>query len=137
MTVVSKGADLYASTIDVSEEIKEQQRDKTKIETQGEPECIQHQENTIFPFLISGNKHGAFFKGEIVHSFKEKGCHKNHGGNNRDKVTGRSVGHEEKKEGVGKKKEEKPDLSEVGSIFKNPVTDGFFFDRRGITCTLS
>jgi molecular chaperone DnaK len=32
MTVVSKGAALYASTIDVSEEIKEQQRDKTKIQ---------------------------------------------------------------------------------------------------------
>ncbi|MCW3805676.1 Hsp70 family protein [Plebeiibacterium marinum] len=32
MTVVSKGAALYASTIDVSDEIKEQQRDKTKIQ---------------------------------------------------------------------------------------------------------
>jgi len=32
MTVVSKGAALFASTIDVSEEIKEQQRDKTKIQ---------------------------------------------------------------------------------------------------------
>jgi len=32
MTVVSKGAALFASTIDVSEEIKEQQRDKTKLQ---------------------------------------------------------------------------------------------------------
>jgi len=32
MTVVSKGAALFASTVDVSEEIKEQQRDKTKIQ---------------------------------------------------------------------------------------------------------
>jgi molecular chaperone DnaK len=32
MIVVSKGAALFASTIDVSEEIKEQQRDKTKIQ---------------------------------------------------------------------------------------------------------
>ncbi|MBI9073348.1 MAG: Hsp70 family protein [Melioribacteraceae bacterium] len=32
MTVVSKGAALYASTIDISEDIKEQQRDKTKIQ---------------------------------------------------------------------------------------------------------
>lgn len=34
MTVVSKGAALYAATIDVSEEVKEQQRDKTKIQLQ-------------------------------------------------------------------------------------------------------
>ena len=32
MTVVSKGAALFASTIDVSDEIKEQQRDRTKIQ---------------------------------------------------------------------------------------------------------
>ena len=32
MTVVSKGAALYASTIDISEEIKEQTRDKSKIQ---------------------------------------------------------------------------------------------------------
>ncbi|MDF1866878.1 MAG: Hsp70 family protein [Saprospiraceae bacterium] len=32
MTVVSKGAALYASTIDVSEEVREQTRDKTKIQ---------------------------------------------------------------------------------------------------------
>lgn len=32
MTVVSKGAALFASTVDVSDEIKEQQRDKTKIQ---------------------------------------------------------------------------------------------------------
>jgi len=32
MTVVSKGAALFASTIDIMEEIKEQQRDKTKIQ---------------------------------------------------------------------------------------------------------
>ena len=34
MTVVSKGAALFAATIDVSEEVKEQQRDKTKIQLQ-------------------------------------------------------------------------------------------------------
>jgi molecular chaperone DnaK len=32
MTVVSKGAALYASTVDVSEEVKDQSRDKTKIQ---------------------------------------------------------------------------------------------------------
>ena len=32
MTVVSKGAALYSSTVDVSEEIREQTRDKTKIQ---------------------------------------------------------------------------------------------------------
>ena len=32
MTVVSKGAALFASTVDVSDDIKEQQRDKTKIQ---------------------------------------------------------------------------------------------------------
>jgi molecular chaperone DnaK len=32
MTVVSKGAALFASTVDVSDEVKEQQRDKTKIQ---------------------------------------------------------------------------------------------------------
>ncbi|MDQ7021498.1 MAG: hypothetical protein Q9M91_06780 [Candidatus Dojkabacteria bacterium] len=32
MTVVSKGAALFAATIDVSDEIKEQQRDSTKIQ---------------------------------------------------------------------------------------------------------
>src|SRR5690606_39946842 len=32
MTVVSKGAALYASTVDISEEIKEQTRDKSKIQ---------------------------------------------------------------------------------------------------------
>ncbi|WP_158974408.1 Hsp70 family protein [Cellulophaga sp. L1A9] len=32
MTVVSKGAALYASTVDVSEEVREQTRDKTKIQ---------------------------------------------------------------------------------------------------------
>ncbi len=34
VTVVSKGAALFAATIDVSEEVKEQQRDKTKIQLQ-------------------------------------------------------------------------------------------------------
>ena len=34
MTIVSKGAALFAATIDVSEEVKEQQRDKTKIQLQ-------------------------------------------------------------------------------------------------------
>jgi molecular chaperone DnaK len=34
MTVVSKGAALFASTVDVSDDIKEQQRDKTKIQLQ-------------------------------------------------------------------------------------------------------
>ena len=34
MTVVSKGAALFAATIDVSEAVKEQQRDKTKIQLQ-------------------------------------------------------------------------------------------------------
>ena len=34
MTVVSKGAALYAATIDISDEVKEQQRDKTKIQLQ-------------------------------------------------------------------------------------------------------
>jgi molecular chaperone DnaK len=34
MTIVSKGAALYAATIDISEEVKEQQRDKSKIQLQ-------------------------------------------------------------------------------------------------------
>lgn len=34
MTVVSKGAALFASTVDVSDDIKEQQRDRTKIQLQ-------------------------------------------------------------------------------------------------------
>ncbi|MCF6142357.1 Hsp70 family protein [Flavobacterium sp. K77] len=42
MTVVSKGAALYASTIDVSEEIKEQTRDKSKIQIE-----IGHEASTV------------------------------------------------------------------------------------------
>ncbi len=43
MTVVSKGAALYASTIDVSEEIREQTRDKTKIQLEiaNEPSTVE------------------------------------------------------------------------------------------------
>ncbi|MEG0931037.1 Hsp70 family protein, partial [Algoriella sp.] len=42
MTVVSKGAALYASTVDISEEIKEQTRDKTKIQIE-----IGHEASTV------------------------------------------------------------------------------------------
>ncbi len=42
MTVVSKGAALYASTIDISEEIKEQTRDKSKIQIE-----IGHEASTV------------------------------------------------------------------------------------------
>ena len=42
MTVVSKGAALYASTVDLSEEIKEQTRDKTKIQLE-----IFHEASTV------------------------------------------------------------------------------------------
>ncbi len=42
MTVVSKGAALYASTVDISEEIQEQTRDKSKIQIQ-----IGHEASTV------------------------------------------------------------------------------------------
>lgn len=42
MTVVSKGAALYASTVELSEEIKEQTRDKTKIQLE-----IGHEASTV------------------------------------------------------------------------------------------
>ncbi len=42
MTVVSKGAALYASTVSISEEIKEQTRDKTKIQIE-----IGHEASTV------------------------------------------------------------------------------------------
>lgn len=42
MTVVSKGAALYASTIDISEEIKEQTRDRSKIQIE-----IGHEASTV------------------------------------------------------------------------------------------
>lgn len=42
MTVVSKGAALYASTIDISEEIKDQTRDKSKIQIE-----IGHEASTV------------------------------------------------------------------------------------------
>lgn len=42
MTVVSKGAALYASTIDISEEVKEQTRDKSKIQLD-----IYHEASTV------------------------------------------------------------------------------------------
>lgn len=42
MTVVSKGAALYASTINVSEEVREQTRDKTKIQLE-----IAHEASTV------------------------------------------------------------------------------------------
>lgn len=42
MTVVSKGAALYASTVDVSEEVREQTRDKTKIQL-----AIAHEASTV------------------------------------------------------------------------------------------
>ncbi len=42
MTVVSKGAALYASTVDVSEEVREQTRDKTKIQLE-----IAHEASTV------------------------------------------------------------------------------------------
>src|SRR5690606_8970645 len=42
MTVVSKGAALYASTVDISEELKEQTRDKSKIQIE-----IGHEASTV------------------------------------------------------------------------------------------
>jgi len=42
MTVVSKGAALYASTVDISEDIKEQTRDKSKIQIE-----IGHESSTV------------------------------------------------------------------------------------------
>ncbi len=61
MTVVSRGAALYASTIDVSDEIKEQQRDKTKIQLEFGYEATTVEEEELVTVKILKDK----TKGEI------------------------------------------------------------------------
>ena len=51
MTVVSKGAALYASTIDISEEIKEQTRDKSKIQIGHEASTVELEEYVTLKIL--------------------------------------------------------------------------------------
>ncbi|TXD81126.1 Hsp70 family protein [Subsaximicrobium wynnwilliamsii] len=61
MTVVSKGAALYASTVDVSEEVREQTRDKTKIQLEIANESSTVETEEFVPIKILADK----TKGEI------------------------------------------------------------------------
>lgn len=56
MTVVSKGAALYASTVNVSEEIREQTRDKTKIQLEIANESSTVETEEFVPIKILGDK---------------------------------------------------------------------------------
>ncbi len=53
MTVVSKGAALYASTVDISEEVREQTRDKTKIQLEiaNESSTVETEEVVVIKIL--------------------------------------------------------------------------------------
>jgi molecular chaperone DnaK len=61
MTVVSKGAALFASTVDVSDDIKEQQRDKTKIQLEFGYEATTVEEEEFVTVKVLKDK----IKGEI------------------------------------------------------------------------
>ena len=56
MTVVSKGAALYASTVDVSEEVREQTRDKTKIQLEIANESSTVETEEYVPIKILADK---------------------------------------------------------------------------------
>jgi molecular chaperone DnaK len=56
MTVVSKGAALYASTVDVSEEVREQTRDKTKIQLEIANESSTIEAELFVPIKILADK---------------------------------------------------------------------------------
>lgn len=56
MTVVSKGAALYASTVDVSEEVREQTRDKTKIQLEISNESSTVESELFVPIKILADK---------------------------------------------------------------------------------
>ena len=56
MTVVSKGAALYASTVDLSEEVKEQTRDKTKIQLEIANESSTVETEEFVPIKILADK---------------------------------------------------------------------------------
>tara|TARA_R110002072_G_scaffold20688_1_gene74766 strand:- start:3542 stop:6067 length:2526 start_codon:yes stop_codon:yes gene_type:complete len=56
MTVVSKGAALYASTVDVSEELREQTRDKTKIQLEIANESSTVETEEFVPIKILADK---------------------------------------------------------------------------------
>ena len=56
MTVVSKGAALYASTVDVSEEVREQTRDKTKIQLEIANESSTVETEVFVPIKILADK---------------------------------------------------------------------------------
>lgn len=56
MTVVSKGAALYASTVDVSEQVREQTRDKTKIQLEIANESSTVETEEFVPIKILANK---------------------------------------------------------------------------------
>jgi molecular chaperone DnaK len=56
MTVVSKGAALYAATIDISDEVKEQQRDKTKIQLQLGYETTTVEDEELITIRLSEDK---------------------------------------------------------------------------------
>jgi len=56
MTVVSKGAALYASTVDVSEEVKDQSRDKTKIQLEISNESSSVEIEEFVPIKILEDK---------------------------------------------------------------------------------
>ncbi len=56
MTVVSKGAALYASTVDVSEEVREQTRDKTKIQLEIANESATVESELFVPIKILADK---------------------------------------------------------------------------------
>ncbi|NPD47244.1 Hsp70 family protein [Lentimicrobium sp. S6] len=56
MTVVSKGAALFASTVNVSDDIKEQQRDKTKIQLELGYEATTVEEEELISIIVSTDK---------------------------------------------------------------------------------
>ena len=65
MTVVATGAALYASTVDVSEEVREQTRDKTKIQLEIANESSTVETEEFVPIKILADK----TEGEIPDTF--------------------------------------------------------------------
>jgi len=73
MTVVSKGAALYASTVDVSEEVREQTRDKTKIQLEIANESSTVETEEFVPIKILADKTEGEIPEKVFAEIERKG----------------------------------------------------------------
>jgi molecular chaperone DnaK len=73
MTVVSKGAALYASTVDVSEEVREQTRDKTKIQLEIANESSTVETEEFVSIKILANKTEGEIPEKVFAEIERKG----------------------------------------------------------------